>query len=227
LFFLFFSAVRTALKNKKTTPVHWDRGKGELLNGHDRRREKIAERIKQSALKLFTQFGADQVSMDEIAADAQVSKVTIYKYFQSKEALHREVLDLYVDDILDQTEKALNSELDFGEKLKFTQVAKLDAPKMAGGQSLFELLELYGQTGDERQACLKERIKAIMFKFYEQGKKEGYIEEGMPFELLYLFSEIVEAGFKAKAKELEPIAADPVAFDQLLHLYYFGIFKSH
>jgi len=197
------------------------------MNGHDKRRQYIIDRIKKTALELFTTYGVEKVRMDEIAAKADVSKVTIYKYFHSKEELHREIIDLYIDEILTATEKVLDSDLDFVEKLKFTLAAKLNSPEMADSPALFELLEKngYGQIGRGGQDGLENRIKEIMFGFYEQGKREGYIEENLPFELLYLYSEIVEAGFKAKSAELKPILADPEAFDQLLHIYYFGVFR--
>ena len=54
------------------------------MNGHDRRRQQISERIKKTALELFKDHGVEQISMDTIAEQADVSKVTIYKYFQSK-----------------------------------------------------------------------------------------------------------------------------------------------
>jgi AcrR family transcriptional regulator len=195
------------------------------MNGHDRRRQRIIDRIKQSALELFANNGADHVSMDEIADRADVSKVTIYKYFQSKEDLHREVLNLYVDTILAETEKVLSSDLDFMEKLKFTLFAKLNAPKMADNGMFFDLLERDGKNGDGRQGGLKKRIKDIMFRFYEQGKNEGYIEESIPFETLYLYSDIFQAGMMANMEDLKPILADPGAFDQLLRVFYFGVFR--
>lgn len=193
------------------------------MNGRDRRRQQIIDRIKKSALELFTHDNANHVSMNEIATRADVSKVTIYKYFRNKEQLYREVIDLYVDEILAATEKVIDSNLVFIEKLKFTLGAKENSPKVVDGQALFDLLDKYGQTGDGKPENLNKRIKKIMFKFYEEGKKEGYIEEGLSFELLYLYSEIFDAGVKAKLSDLKPILADPEAFDQLMQLFYFGL----
>jgi AcrR family transcriptional regulator len=195
------------------------------MNGHERRRQRITDRIKKSALELFTTHGADKVSMDEIADKADVSKVTIYKYFHSKQKLQREVMDIYIDQILDATEKVLYSDMNFTEKLKFTLGAKLNSPKMADSPDLFEMLDKYGQTEGGSQERLKKRIKEIMFRFYEQGKKEGYIQKSIPFEIFYLYSEIFDAGVKAKSIELKSILADPEAFDQLLQVYYFGVFR--
>jgi AcrR family transcriptional regulator len=196
------------------------------MNGHDKRKQQIIDRIKATALELFTQANAEQVSMDEIAARAEVSKVTIYKYFTTKEILYRQVIDMYVDESLATAEKVIDSDLDFAGKLQFTLGAKADAPKVSDGQALFDLLDKYGQSGDGRQAELRNRIKGIMFKFYEQGKKEGYIEENQSFELLYLYSEIFDAGVRAKSIEMQAILADPQAFEQLMRLYFFGVFRK-
>jgi AcrR family transcriptional regulator len=195
------------------------------MNGHDRRRQQIVERIKQTALELFVRCGADQVSMDEIASRADVSKVTIYKYFHSKEALFKAVIDLYVDETLAATEKLLESDQDFFEKLKLILLAKLNAPKVAGAEAFFAALDRDGQTSENGEEGLKQRIKRIMVNFYEQGKQQGCIDPSQSFETLYLFSEIVEAGFRAKSAELVPVLADPAAFDQLLQVYFFGVFR--
>jgi len=76
--------------------------------------------------------------------------------------------------------------MDFPGKLQFTLGAKENSPKVSDGQALFDCwintVKVGRQTGK-----LRNRIKGIMFKFYEQGKKEGYIEESIPFELLYLY----------------------------------------
>ncbi len=195
------------------------------MNGHDRRRQRIIDRIKKSALELFKTCGVNKVSMDEIAARADVSKVTIYKYFHSKEELQREVINLYVDEILAATEKALDSDLNVIEKLKIIMLAEANSPRLADSQALFELLEKDGQTEGGRQGSLKNRIRDIMYRIYQEGQEEGYIEESLSFELLNLYSEIYQAGFKAKSMDLEAVLADPEAFEQLLHLFFFGIIR--
>ena len=45
------------------------------------------EQIIEVARELFHKFGFKKVSMDEIAREAGVTKKTIYRYFDSKEAL--------------------------------------------------------------------------------------------------------------------------------------------
>ncbi len=195
------------------------------MNGHDRRRQRIKERIKASALELFTSDGADKVSMDAIAARAKVSKVTIYKYFRSKENLQHEIVNQYIDEILTTTQNLLDSDLDFIEKLKITLVAQLNSLKFAGSRALLDLLEKDERSEGSGQGKLKKRIREIMYQFYEEGKQEGYIDESLSFERLYLFSEIFQAGFKTKWMDYKADPVDSETLEQLVHLCFYGIIR--
>jgi AcrR family transcriptional regulator len=195
------------------------------MNGHDRRRERIQERIQKSALELFISTGADRVSMDAIAARAKVSKVTIYKYFHSKENLRQVITNQYIDESLTGIQKLLDSDLDFTEKLKITLVAQMNSLKVAGSQALFDLLEMDSQSQGNQPDSLRNRIRKIMYRFYEQGKNEGYIDENLSFETLYLFSEIFQAGFKAIWNDYAPNSAEAETLEQLVQLCFYGIIR--
>jgi AcrR family transcriptional regulator len=53
----------------------------------ERKKEATLERLREVALRLFVASGFDAVSVDDIAAVAEVSKTTFYRYFPSKEDL--------------------------------------------------------------------------------------------------------------------------------------------
>ena len=56
-----------------------------------RKRQQVHEAISTAAISLFLERGFDQVSVAEVAAPAEVSKPTLFKYFPTKEdlVLHR------------------------------------------------------------------------------------------------------------------------------------------
>ncbi|WP_158825342.1 TetR/AcrR family transcriptional regulator [Mucilaginibacter lacusdianchii] len=76
--------------------------------------DKIRESIKRSAQELFRKFGYHKTSVNEIAKKAKIAKATIYKYFDSKEAiLHSLLMDyiqVSVDDLIHTDSPELDEE---------------------------------------------------------------------------------------------------------------------
>src|SRR4030043_1090142 len=60
------------------------------MDGFQRRRAQSKEDILRAAEELFSRFGADKVSVNDIARKAGVSQATIYNNFGSKENLVRD-----------------------------------------------------------------------------------------------------------------------------------------
>jgi len=193
------------------------------MDGRQKRSQQIIDRIKESALELFTAQGVEKVSMDEIARQADVSKVTIYKHFHSKDALHRAVIDLYSDRVLASVEAVLASDLDFLEKFRLITMAQVNRPQMASSDYLFELLAKDARTGGQLAA----RLKQIIFRFYEEGQRDGYIDKDLPFEIFYLYSEVYQAGYQAKLAEAEEVLVDKDAVEKMTHLFFFGIIRRN
>jgi len=52
----------------------------------------LGDRIKQAAHELFMQYGLKSVSMDDIAAKLGISKKTVYRFYEDKDALVDDVI---------------------------------------------------------------------------------------------------------------------------------------
>lgn len=76
--------------------------------------DKIKDSIKRAAQDLFRKFGYHKTSVNEIAKRARIAKATIYKYFDSKEAiLHSLLMDyirLSVDELIHLNTSEYNEE---------------------------------------------------------------------------------------------------------------------
>ena len=64
--------------------------------------DKIKESIKRAAQELFRKFGYHKTSVNEIAKKAKIAKATIYKYFDSKEAVLHALLMDYIKTNVDE-----------------------------------------------------------------------------------------------------------------------------
>jgi AcrR family transcriptional regulator len=74
--------------------------------------DKIKESIKRAAQDLFRKFGYHKTSVNEIAKRAKIAKATIYKYFDSKEALLHVLLMDYIKESVDELVNTNTTEQD-------------------------------------------------------------------------------------------------------------------
>jgi len=73
----------------------------ETLGLRERKKQRTRDVISEAAISLFLEHGFDKVSVAEIAAAAEVSKMTVFNYFPTKEDL---VLNRFVDHFEDAGE---------------------------------------------------------------------------------------------------------------------------
>ncbi len=188
------------------------------------RTEAKRESILQVATALFSAHGMARVSVDEIAAQAGVSKVTIYKYFSSKDALYASVVNRAMNDSYDATVRVFDSDMDYLEKLKFILQTQSNLTQLVSYPYLFQVWEKNSDIAATMNETL-DKVRQQMQKFLEEGKANGFIEESLSIEMLYLYAEIFRAGLRAKSIDLDSVLADKSAVEALLDLYFFGIIR--
>ena len=71
--------------------------------------DKKEELIVQSAIRVFVKFGYSKAALEDIAAEAGISRSSIYLYFKNKKALYHRVLEYASKDLTDTLDKQLGS----------------------------------------------------------------------------------------------------------------------
>ena len=87
------------------------------LSRRERERQRHKTEILDAAMKLFSEKGFHNVSMNEIAAEAEFATGTLYNFFDSKEVLYREIMDAVAGNVLSLVTPILEGEADEKEKL--------------------------------------------------------------------------------------------------------------
>ena len=193
------------------------------MDGRQQRTLKKMAAIKQAALALFIAHGVERVSMEEIAAEAHVSKVTIYNYFGSKDALYAQVLDLYIEETLAAAEAILNSEQNFLEKLKAIMMLQIEVTQALDFERLFEIWEANPAMGPQER--LQDKVRDFIYRFFAEGRRDGFIDEHLSFDLLYLYVEIFRTGLKAIVFDANPAGIDQDQLEALYDLYFYGFIR--
>lgn len=133
--------------------------------------------ILTAALKLFSDRGLDGVPMEAIAAEAGVSKVTVYANFKDKSAIIEAIVEWQSERLDEILSEAMQTEGDLAQRL--TRV----------GTSLFDLLAEPSHRAIER--CLtmeKLRNPELARKYFEAGP--GHLRD----RLAELMADAVQCG---------------------------------
>ena len=126
-----------------------------------RRSDRKRRAILEAATARFLRNGYLGTSMDEIAADAAVSKQTVYKHFDDKQSLFREIVAVTVDEISDPNHAAVLALKDSGDVGADLRALARDQLERVMQPRLLQLRRLViGETG---------RFPELGQLFYERG----------------------------------------------------------
>ncbi len=76
-----------------------------IANRRKREKDRRIQEILRAAKKIFFAKGYSRATMDEIALEAEISKPTIYQYFNTKDDLFFSLMIPFLDDLGDQIEE--------------------------------------------------------------------------------------------------------------------------
>lgn len=157
----------------------------------EREKQQRREEIVKAAEKVFFSMGLEQATMDDIAAEAELSKGTLYLYFKSKEDLHFEVARGAISLLSSHTARAVESAGNAIEKLELMGRATIafmyTHPKhmkaimsiMATEAGTVEL-----SSGDVQGIVYGESSVGMLMKVVEEGIREKLIRSDIPAPLI-------------------------------------------
>ena len=190
------------------------------MNQYQKTTEKKKQAIIQAALQLFKEKGFKETSIKSIAEVAEVSPVSIYNYFGGKDNLVALCVNDLFEEVTQQAEDILNSNLDF--KTKLNQAFSLCQEKMS------RQISDYFQDKMVKEPTFSTLLaKAITVKkrdiyraYIELGKEEGAIAEDLSTELIL---NVMDA-LNSMGNQLTHSANLETEVEQIHSIFLYGIF---
>ncbi|GGA75227.1 MULTISPECIES: TetR/AcrR family transcriptional regulator [Bacillaceae] len=189
------------------------------MDGFEKRREQKKRDILNAALALFMKYGLQKVSITEIAKKANVSQVTIYNYFESKDNLVRLVFKFYVDQIWDEQKHLLVNDLPFNEKIKKIIFEKGIAANQISERFFQDFMKDYASGQSYVEEIYQKEALPLFIKLFNEGREQGYIDSEISNEAILFYLKMFQEYLQREdvATMTLPIAED------LTKLFFYGI----
>jgi len=133
-----------------------------------------------------------EFTMDDLANRLGVSKKALYKNFSSKEQLIDEIIDLFLDNVMEKESQIINNEkLSTMEKIRELALVVENELKYVNERTIYEAEKYYPKQWKKIEVWLKER-QINLKKIIQDGIKKGELV-GLK-KNLYFCKKVVQRG---------------------------------
>ena len=143
-------------------------------------------KIFNTAVNLFITGGIKKTTMDELASAANVSKVTIYKYFGDKDALYHKVGKQLLDECQAELTAHLDTEMDISAKITAV-LDTLTAFIISGKLTLTKQLVKFSDALKTDFDAFNGAYKSAVLQLIRDGKGASLINADIDDEHLYYY----------------------------------------
>lgn len=140
-------------------------------------RDERRSHLLAAALEVFTQAGYHQAAMDEIADRAGVSKPVLYQHFPSKLDLYLAVLDLHIDRLVFEIQKAISSTPENAARVQATVAAYFNFIDSEG-----EAFRLLFESDMNVEPAVRERLNRMTYDCAAAISAVISLDTGLPQE---------------------------------------------
>lgn len=169
------------------------------MDGFERRKEQKRDSIRRAALELFKVYGFKKVSMRDIARKADVSQVTIYNHFGSKDELVREAIKTLILSSLGKYRSIINGGGTFTDKLELIFFDKTDLLSQFQGELMQTVIRNDPEIEHFIEAIWQREVNQLLIDFFEEGRRQGYVSKELSEEAILVYYEILRRGIYAKS----------------------------
>jgi AcrR family transcriptional regulator len=197
------------------------------MDGFARRKEQSKEDIRRAAEELFSRFGADKVSVNDIARKAGVSQATIYNNFGSKDELvkdyHHNIFEalasrfrgilVWKKSWFEKFQGIMQSVIDVADRynLETGKTGQTGKPNMISGQTT------------PSDNAIRTEIETTFRKFLKEGREQGNLRTDIPDEAIITYIRLFQYSITNNPEIHDLIRRDAKLYQNLVTLFIYGV----
>ncbi|MDX8360075.1 TetR/AcrR family transcriptional regulator [Cytobacillus sp. IB215316] len=194
------------------------------MNGFEKRAQRIKDSIKNATLELLSSMEPRAIRITDIANKADVSQVSIYNHFGSKEELIRDALKSFYFQHLEEYEKLISEgSKSFKETISFILFQKRGTIQKFSAKKLNELLLQDPEMNKFVKEIYSTKVFPLFLEMIEKAKRNGEIANDIAPSLVIFYLNM----FSEKSEEMLQLSTSYSSEEQfiedLTNLFFYGI----
>jgi len=186
----------------------------------DYTKSKKYQAVLSTAQKLFWKHGFKRVSIEEICKEAEVSKMTFYKFFPNKIELAKIILYNIIKEATRQFLDIITSSCAFEEKIEQMIVMKMEGLKDISADFLNDIYKNPENTLLEYLTEYRQESMDMFVNFMEEAKKDGLVRADIKIDfIIYQIDLLTQTVRDEKMLKLYQSTSDLVR-ESMQYLFY-------
>lgn len=172
------------------------------MNGFEKRTQEKKKQVIEATFHLMnTDTGIENLTVDEIAKNANVGKTTIFKYFVNKENLIYEVIKQFLNTIGETAQEIVADNRPFEDTLIAMSQNKINYLDKINKQFYLDMMDFITKKSDDGLSLMMHeyinRSYSIMLDLFHRGRKEGKVDLKYSDEFLLIYFQALVEGISS------------------------------
>lgn len=181
-----------------------------------------AKLLVETAKKLFFRYGIKRVTVEEICHEAQISKMTFYRYFPDKIAIAKRVITSIYHEGKEKYDTVIQQEIPFEEKVQQILLMKLEFSKQYSDEFINEFIK---GTTPEIERFIQEQNQKYFTEvkhLFIEAQHAGEIRSDIKIEfILYMLNTMRELFKDENLRNIYPDTA--TLMKEVFNFFYYGV----
>lgn len=158
----------------------------------DHSQNKKHQHILIAGKALFWKHGVKRVSVEEICSQAEVSKMTFYKFFKNKRELALAILEDTMGIALKKYKELIAKDCSFTDKVNTLLQMKMEGAKDLSQEFIMDIYQNPALNLLPYMEELGKKSLALTIEFLLDSQKKGFIRKGIKIDfILYYFNQMM------------------------------------
>ena len=149
--------------------------------------------------------------------------MTIYNHFGSKDELIHDIMKTVFLGYIDKYRAIIKGEKLFIEKLEIIVFEKTELASRYQGQWVQTVVQSYPEIQQFIKTIWQQEVNQLMIDFFEDGKKQGYVNPELSPEAPLLYFEILRKGIFASSNLIANTESSEKLMRDLISLSLYGL----